>query len=68
MLVETTKQILDEYWELLMNARSKSDGPDGIKLWNSLSEKIKNQDHCQIVCKILLDLKSDCTKELDNIV
>ena len=41
-LVEATKQIQDDYWELLMNTREKTEGPDGIKLWNQLSQQIKN--------------------------
>ena len=67
-LVEATKQIEDDYWELLMNTREKKEGPDGIKLWNKLVTKIKNQEHRMIVCKLLLENKIDWAKNLETVV
>ena len=41
-IVEATKQIQDDFWEVLMNARKPEEGPDGIQLWNCIYRKIKD--------------------------
>lgn len=68
LLVDTTKMVTDDYWDLLMNTRPKIEGPDGIYLWNEVQKRIRNPEHTQIVCKILLDQKIDWNRNLDHIM
>jgi hypothetical protein len=44
-LPDTNELITDDYWDtVLMNTRPKKEGPDGIKIWNLVYQRLKDTD------------------------
>lgn len=66
--MEATKQIQDEFWEVLMNARKPEEGPDGIQLWNRIYKKIKDQESAVTLCKSLIEMKLESLDSMDEII
>ena len=42
-LLDPTCQMRDEYWNVLMHTREKSEGPDGIKIWNAVHSRLRQE-------------------------
>lgn len=51
-----------------MNTRDPKKGPDGIKLWNCVFKKIKDQESAITLCKSLMEMKLDSLDAIDEIV
>lgn len=41
----------------MMNTRERKEGPDGIKLWNTIYPALKDYDQASILVKEISDLK-----------
>ena len=63
-----SKNVQDDFWEVLMNTRKPEEGPDGITLWNRIFKKIKDQESAITLCKSLIEMKLDSLDAIDEIV
>jgi hypothetical protein len=68
-LPDTNELITDDYWDtVLMNTRPKKEGPDGIKIWNLVYQRLKDTDSAQCLVKELTDLKITDTSRINQLV
>ena len=68
-LPDTNELITDDYWDtVLMNTRPKKEGPDGIKIWNLVYQRLRDTDSSACLVKELTDLKITDTLKINQLV